>query len=242
MSPKHHRSFDITFLILISFLGLLLIAVLTAYPPIATGSLPWRKPLIGSIFSLICILGILAVFLPTQCLKVLELRKKENPGNSNSGKFVSHRVSSSLQGHHPSCGKFSAHVFRIRSKTFCAACTGLLFGGLLALTGALLYFFGNWRFAEQNGSLMVFVGILGVGLGLFQFKFRNVVRLSLNIFFVLGTLFILIGIDEFVHSLMVDLFVVSLILFWLFTRISLSQWDHERICSDCNVAGCEFAD
>ena len=242
MSPKHHRSFDMIFPILISFLGLLLIAVLTAFPPIVTGNIPWRKPLIGSIFSSICILGILAVFSPTQCLKILELRKKKSTSNFSSGKFVSHRLSSSLQGHHPNCGKFSAHVFRIRSKTFCAACTGLFFGGLLALTGALLYFFGNWRIAEQNSSLMVLLGILGVGLGLFQFKFRNLVRLLLNTLFVLGTLVILIGIDEFVHSLMFDLFVVGLILFWLFTRISLSQWDHKRICSDCNVAGCELAE
>ena len=111
-----------------------------------------------------------------------------------------------MQGHHPSCGKFSAHIFRIRGKTFCAACIGLLLGGILALTGALPYFFGNWRIAEQNSSLMVLVGILGVGFGLFQFKFRNLVRFSLNTFFVLGTLFILIGIDEFVQSLTVDLF------------------------------------
>jgi hypothetical protein len=105
-----------------------------------------------------------------------------------------------------------------------------------------VYFFGNWRIPEQNSSIMVLLGILGVGVGLFQFKFRNLLRLSLNTFFVLGTLLILIGIDEFVQSLMIDLFVVSLILFWLFTRISLSQWDHKRICSDCDIAGCEFAD
>lgn len=242
MPPKNYYSSDITFLVLVSFLGLLIIAVLTVFPPAVTGNLPWRKPLIGSIFSSICIFGILAVFSPTQCLKILILRKKENLSNSSSGKFASHTLSPSLQGHHPSCGKFSAHIFRIRSKTFCAACVGLLLGGLLALTGALLYFFGNCHVVEQSSSLMVLVGILGVGLGLFQFKFRNLLRLSLNTFFVLGTLLILIGIDEFVQSLMIDLFVVSLILFWLFTRISLSQWDHKRICSDCNIAGCEFAD
>ncbi len=242
MRLKNFRSSDMTFLILISFLGLLLIAVMTVYPPSVTGNLSWRKTLIGSIFSSICILGILAVFSPTQCSKIFKLRKKGNNSNSSSTKLISHGLSSSMQGHHPSCGKFAAHVFQIRSKTFCAACVGLLLGGLLALAGALLYFFGNWRVPEQNSSIMVLVGILGVGLGLFQFKFRNLVRLSLNTFFVLGTLFILIGVDEFVQSLMVDLFVVSVIFFWLFTRISLSQWDHKRICSDCKVVGCEFAD
>ena len=242
MPPQRYRSSDMTFLILISFIGLLLIAVLTAFPPTVTGNLPWRKPLIGSIFTSICILGMLAVFSPIQCSKIFQLRKKENTSNSSSGKFLSHGLSSSMQGHHPTCGRFAAHIFRIRSKTYCAACVGLLLGGLLALAVALLYFFGNWRVAGQNSSILILVGILGVGLGLFQFKFRNLIRLSLNTFFVLGTLFVLIGIAEFVQSLMIDLFVVSLILFWLYTRISLSQWDHERICSDCNVAGCGFAD
>jgi hypothetical protein len=242
MPPKHHRNFDMVFLVLTSFIGLLLIAVLTAYPPIATRNIPWRKPLIGSIFSTICILGTLAAFLPTQCLKIIEFRKKKTPSNSSLSKFVSHRLSPSLRGHHPNCGNFSAHVFQIRSKTFCAACTGLLLGGILALSGAFLYFFGNWQVAMQTSSVMVLLGILGVGLGLFQFKFRNILRLSLNTFFVPGTLFILIGIDVLVYNLMFDLFVVSLILFWLYTRISLSQWDHKRICSDCNNIGCELED
>ncbi len=241
MSPENYRNSNVTYLVIISFLGLLLIALLTIFPPAATGNLPWRKPLIGSIFSSICVLGILAVFSPAQCSKILKLGKKESLNKSISAKLISHGMSSSLQGHHPNCGKYSAHIFQIRNKTFCAACVGLLLGGLIALTGSLLYFFGNWRIFGQNSSLMVLVGILGVGLGLFQFKFRNLVRLSLNTFFVLGTFFILVGIDEFVYSLMVDLFVVSLILFWLFTRISLSQWDHEQICSKCNVVGCEFA-
>lgn len=242
MPLKHYRSFDLCFLVLTSFIGLLITVALTAYPPMATGNLPWRKPLIGSVFSLICILGTLAVFSPTNCLKILEFRKKRNPSNLRSGKFITHKLSPILRGHHPSCGNFSAHVFQIRSETFCAACTGLLLGGLGALAGALLYFFGNWHVTEQSSIVMVLLGILGVGLSFFQFKFRNVVRLSLNTFFVLGTIFILIGIDKIVHSLIIDLFVVSLNLLWLFTRITISQWDHRRICSDCNVTGCGLAD
>jgi uncharacterized membrane protein (UPF0136 family) len=240
MPPKHHSNFDVTFLTLLSILGLILVTVLTAYPPTANVAVPWRKPLIGSIFSIICILGALAVFSPNQCLKIFKLKNK-NSSNSGLGAFVSHRLSPSLKGHHPSCGNFAAHVFQVRNKTFCAACTGLFIGALLALTGALIYSFNNWGVFEQNSYLMVSLGVLGVGLGLFQFKFRNFVRLSLNTFFVLGTLFVLVGIDERVQSLIFDLFVLSMILFWLFTRISLSQWDHKRICLECHVTDCELA-
>ncbi|MDH5390612.1 MAG: hypothetical protein OEX10_05620 [Candidatus Bathyarchaeota archaeon] len=241
MSQNLSRSFYITYLVLVSFLGLFLAGMLTVYPPNVHESLLWRKPLIGSIFGLICVFGILAVFFPKRCSRIFDFGKDEKPSRPYLGKFASHRTSSTLQGHHPDCENFAAHVFRIGDKTFCAACTGLLLGGLSALVGTLLYFFSNWR-VEQSSSLIVWVGVLGVGSGLFQFKFRSFVRLFLNIFFVLGTFLILIGFDKLVHSVTVDLFLVALTLFWLFTRISLSQWDHERICYACKVANCEFAD
>jgi len=131
-------------------------------------------------------------------------------------------------------------VFRVGNRTFCTACTGLLLGGLSALAGTILYFFSNWR-VEQISFLLVWVGILGVGFGLFQFKFKGIVRLFLNIFFAFGAFLILIGVDELARSVAVDLFLIALTLFWLFTRISLSQWDHRRICYACKVVTCEIA-
>ena len=239
MPHKHYHSFNITFLIIMSFLGLLFISVLTIFPPTVTGNFPWRKPLIGSIFSSICVLGIVAIFSPTRCSKILKLRKKEKLANSSSAKHISHGLSSSLQGHHPRCGKYVAHIFQVRNKTFCAACVGLLVGGLVAFLGTVIYFFNFWTFAEY-GTLFVLVGSLWVGLGLFQFKFRHIFRLFVNTFFVLGALLILIGIDKIIRNLFIDFFVISLIKFWLITRISLSQLDHEIICSRCLVENCSF--
>jgi hypothetical protein len=237
MVGQHNIRVGTTYLVLVSLTGLLIVFVLTIFPPAVTGDLSWRKPLIGSIFSLICVLGILAVFSPNKCLGILDIGKKNRTVGSDSSMLVSHGTSNALQGHHPTCGKYDAHIFRVKHKVFCAACSGLLLGGLLALAGASVYFFGDWRVAEHS-SLMVLLGVVGVSLGLFQFKFRSLVRLFVNTVFVLGTLFILIGIDKLVHSLFFDLFVVSLIVFWLFTRISLSQWDHERICSSCEIENC----
>jgi len=237
MFQQHYIRSDIKYQLLLSFAGLLLIVLLTAFPPTVTGDLSWRKTVIGSIFSSICVLGILAVFSPNRCLRIFNTRKKTV--GSDSGRLASHGTSNALQGHHPTCGNYDAHIFRIKGKTVCAACVGLLLGGLLALAGAAVYFFGDWHVAEHS-SLMVLLGIVGVSFGLFQFKFKNLIRLSVNTIFVLGTLLILIGIDELVHSLIFDLFVVSLIIFWLFTRISLSQWDHERICSDCKIESCRI--
>jgi hypothetical protein len=235
MLSQQHTRLDIKYPLLVSFTGLLLIVLLTAFPPAVTGDLPWRKPVIGSIFSIICVLGLSAVFLPNKCLGLLSVGKKDN---RTSIKSVLHRKSPTLQGHHPTCGNYDAHVFRIKGWTGCAACAGLLIGGVLALVCALVYFFGGWSVAEHS-SLLVLLGVAGVGFGLFQFKFRSLFRLLMNTVFVLGALLILIGIDELVRSLVFDLFVVSLVFFWLFTRISLSQWDHEVICSGCDVENCE---
>ncbi len=237
-NPPHIST--ITYLVIMSFLGLFLAGMLTVYQPTLHENLLWRKPLIGSIFGLICIFGILAVFSPTQCSRVFDFGKEKSI-HPYSSKFSSHRTSSTLQGHHPDCESFAAHVFQIGDKAFCAACTGLFLGGILALVGTFLYFFSNWR-VEQSSFFMVWVGILGVGFGLFQFKFRSFVRFLLNVFFVFGTFFILIGVDKLIHNMTIDLFLVALTLFWLFTRISLSQWDHERICYACKVATCEFTD
>jgi hypothetical protein len=200
MFQQHYIRSDIKYQLLVSIAGLLLLVALTVFPPTVTGDLSWRKPVIGSIFSSICVLGILAVFSPNRCLRIFNISKKKKTVGSDSAKLVSHGTSNVLQGHHPTCGNYDAHIFRISGKIFCAACVGLLIGGLLALAGAAVYFFGDWRVAEHS-SLMVLLGIVGVSFGLFQFKFRNFIRLSVNTIFVLGTLLILIGIDELVHSL-----------------------------------------
>jgi len=235
MSPRKSIRSNIKYQILLSFAGLLIIVALTVFPPTVTGDSPWRKTVIGSIFSTFCLLGVLAVFSPNKCGTIID-RKKES-GASVS--IESNGPVTVLRGHHPTCGKYSAHIFRIGDRTFCAACIGLLLGGLLALAGAVIYFFCDWRVAEYS-VLIVLLGVVGVSFGLFQFKVKSLFRLSANIIFVLGALLILIGVDAVVHSLFFDLFAVCLIVFWLLTRISLSEWDHEMICSGCDTENCGF--
>ena len=236
MSQNLLRNPAETFLIVVSFFGLFLVIMLAYNPPTVQESFPLRRPTIGSIFGLLCVLGILAAFLPKQCSAIFEKKS----GQPNASNYAFHGTSSTMHGHHPDCEGFSAHVFRVKNRTFCTACTGLVLGGLIALAGTALYFFGDLH-VEQNSLPVVWGGVLGVGFGLFQFKVkRSSVRLFLNTFFVLGAFLVLIGIDELAQSVFVDLFLVSLIVFWLFTRISLSQWDHKRICYICNRDTCKF--
>jgi hypothetical protein len=220
------------FLLCMAFFGVLLSMLLAFFPLVPHEDFVWRKPVVGFVFGLICVLGVLAAFFPKQCTNVLNFGKGQRQGL--------HGYFSRVGGHHPRCENFSPHVFRIDDRRFCVACTGLTVGGLLALVGTFLYFFADWR-VEQNCVLVVLAGLLGVSLGLFQFRAKqHLLRFSLNVFFVLGSFLVLVGIDGLTQSVFTDLFLVALIVFWLFTRISISQWDHERICYACGVAVCEF--
>ncbi len=228
------RSHILIFMIAVSFFGLILVATLAINPPTIEDNLPWRKPVIGSIFGAICLFGIIAVFFPKQCSAMSHWAKEEGDISANEKDLDSHESAPNLRGHHPDCGNFSAHVVQTDRKTFCAACTGLLLGALMTMAGTITYFLGYWHI-EQNASLAVFMGTLGVGLGLFQFRFRTLVRLMANTFFVLGAFLALIGIDQIIQSLFADLFLVVLTVFWLLTRILLSQWDHWRISHTCRT-------
>lgn len=207
----------------ISVFGILLITMWAINPPIGSESVFWRKPLIGSLFSLICILGIFATQFPNKCSEAFHFRTATPNVVSNQILTVSH---------HPDCQRFSAHVVRINGQMRCAACSGLLLGAVIALVGTILYFFIGWQI-ESTRSLPALMGVLGVLAGFTQSRFKTYARLTSNSLFVLGGFFCLAGIDQTSQNLAIDLFIVMLIVFWILTRIQLSQWDHSRICEGC---------
>jgi len=252
MSPFNRKlgSLNLLFLVFVSFFGLLLSVLLALYPPVSQENFAWREPLVGSAFGIVCLLGILAVFFPNTCSKFFNIEKKEKRqktllGFTHRNKSTSDRASLPLRGHHPTCGRFSAHVFGLGGRVFCATCSGLFLGAIVVLGGVAVYFFGNWQI-EQNAFLLVLVGVAGVTLGLLQSPLQILqhgsIRLFSSFYFVVGTFLILVGIEELTRNTSLDLFLVVLSVFWLATRIQLSQWDHERTCSKCTPDSCSFAE
>jgi len=241
------ESLTLLFLVSVSFFGLILAVVFALYPAVPQEDMVWRKPLVGSSYTAICILGILAVFFPHQCSKFFDVGQRKKRKNRLLGfkrdSSILDMSSPTLLGHHPTCGHFSAHIFCLADKTLCATCSGLFLGALIALTGVATYFFGNLQ-TEQNAFLMVLIGVVGVVLGLLQSPLptlqNSFIRVFSSTFFVAGTFLILIGVDGLTHNFLIDLFFVVFSVFWLFTRISLSKWDHERICSECTIDSCSF--
>lgn len=226
-----------SFMMAISMFCLLLVVAFTLSHPTAEVT-PWRKPLIGSIFVSICVLGISATISPRWCSRAFRTKGGEREQSidrsaTNGGQYV-------MRGHHAGCGHYASHVLMMGGNIYCASCTGLLLGGLIALAATIPYFINCWQI--EGNATIVYLGVFGVTLGLLQFHLfkdrRGSIRVLLNSFFAIGAALILVGIDALVHSLTSDLYLILSIAFWIFTRMSLSKWDHVRICGICGISAC----
>jgi len=223
----------------LSLLGLILIAALVNLSPKRQDNISWRKPIVGTVFGIVCILGILAGIFPSKCSSMFHFRKAEF---DQEWEGLPEKTPV-FRGHHPDCGSFSAHIIRVGHMTFCAGCMGLIFGAVLSLFGVTLYFFIN-IFFELNYFLVFWIGFVGVFCGLLQYHLFNwgesFVHLAVNSYFVFGVFLFLVGVDRTIQNTLVDFYLVVLSLFWLYTRILLSQLDHRKICNSCHVKECEF--
>jgi hypothetical protein len=232
------QAFFISFLILVSFFSLLLMVSILFFPPQTQTDFQWRKPLTGSIFALICTLGMIAVFFPRKCSKVFHENSKKKSGDTSIPTREKFQNSSRIlglvltHGHHPECEYFLHHEFRVGEKTFCVACMGLFSGALASFLGTAIYFFSG-RTVGETCPLWVVFGVLGVALGILQYVYFDarwrLVRFCSNAFFIIGMFLLLTGLDAIAQSLLLNFLIISLCIFWLSTRILLSKRIHERI-------------
>ncbi len=215
--------------VVISLFGLAIVPLLLQQPNKLSTEFSFRKPLIGSLYTVLCVLGIVAIFYPRKCEEsfMARTRSKEIDDKQQTQEIT-------LEGHHPMCKEFSANRIEFLGNVLCAACTGLLIGAAISLTGALLYFFIGIEFIPANGPIL-FAGCSGLLVGLAQFKFRGLVKMSANIYFVLGSLITLLIVDFQAQNILIDLYVFGLIIFLLLTRILISEWNNTRTCSRCVI-------
>jgi hypothetical protein len=204
-----------------SLIGLSVVLLIVLNQPPMSDGFPSRKILIGALFNAICITGVFAALFPKQCSKIFSERK----GNAESSQR-------GVKGHHPDCEAFSTHVVRIRGHKLCAACTGLLAGGVSAMFLSTAYFAGFFSLGEA-ALLLVLTGALGVILVFLGQMAKGFTRLLLNLFFPIGSMLVLIGVDGLFESMFLDVFLNALIVFWILTRIMVSSWSHSKTCSKC---------
>ena len=231
MKTRANLNLTLGFMIASSIFGSLVILLMVVYPPMTMQDNFWRKPFVGSIFFLICAGGSLVAVSPRKCSAAHETQMVKSLMDSD----VKTGLPVSSEGHHPDCGRFSAHTIRFKGNSYCAACTGLLMGGVVAMIVTAPYFFFGLN-AESVSFTAVLVGQLGLASGLIQFKFKSWTRSAANLLFVLGSSFMLIGVDQLVGSVFVDIYVSGLIVLWILTRVMISQSDHRRICLSCGFS------
>lgn len=234
MSEDTRLNLLLLFYICLSLIGLFTVLMFALKAPTQIENFAWRKPLIGSIFALICIAGSIATLFPKRCSGFFNLQRKENSKMSH-GKIS--KLYGTVRGHHIECENFSTHTIQLQGHIVCAGCTGLLLGAIIALSGTILYFFSDWKPGWAYFP-MVLIGITGTILGFIQLKFRGFLRLVLNTFFVLGAFLIIVALDNFAENIFIDFYLIGLIILWICTRIFISQWDHSRICRSCKL-NCE---
>jgi RsiW-degrading membrane proteinase PrsW (M82 family) len=235
---RKFASLPLLFLIAVSFFGLILAVVFVVNPPEAQDDFALRKPVAGSALAVVCVLGIFAALYPTSCAGIVGLKEQDKTVHS----FHKVRVKV-LRGHHATCKPYSTHVVKIGNKIFCASCSGLLVGAVIVLVCVGLFFFLNLRIGEKP-FVPVLVGVVGVVIALLYpvvpVKFQNgFTRFFAGVLLAVGSFLIVAGVEEAAKSLSVDLFFVALSVLWLATKMSLSQWEHRRICARCSLTSCD---
>lgn len=210
----------------VSFLGILFLILMIIWIPPSKTIPNYQKPLIYSVFFIICFSGMIAALYPSTCSQFF-LTGTDKDKNKNLMKF---------EGHHPVCGEFNSHTFSLRGKKYCAGCTGLIIGTVLAMVGTVIYYlYGD--LGVEKGLLLLSVGLGAVFFSLLQIIFlkmqNNLVKLFSNMILVIGSLLILIGINATTNNLFTELYFLMLIVFWILARIKVSSWDHDVICRNC---------
>lgn len=231
---KHHN-LTMLFLIAVSIFGLFLSLFFVVYPHKLEDNFEFRKLTVGSAFGAVCTLGIFAALFPSSCLTTPNFKKRNRYNQSNP---TMHETT--LRAHHPSCASYSTHILRIGNRKFCATCSGLLVGATAVLIGTSLYFFGNLRIGEP--FTLVSVGTCAVIFGLLQSALPKLsngfTRFFASTIFVVGCFLMFVSIDQTTKNTSIDLFFVALSVLWILTKIAFSQWDHQRICSQCSTESC----
>lgn len=227
---------------ILSLLGLGLIPLIVYRTMMEFPVLVSQPQLIGLIFIIICLLGAIVGVRPSSFSRSAR-RKSRYKDHIDPQEIDVPQQEPTLRGHHYSCDPFSDHVLVIRGKVFCAGCTGLTTGAVIAVLGSMVYFFLGISFI--NEVLAFWLGVSWVFFGLVQHKLYRVLsirsgffRFILNVVFVLGAFLILIGANQLTENLIVDFYILGVILLWIINRIMMSSSEHERICKQCDDESC----
>jgi len=221
----------IFYYLLLSIVAVVLILIMALAKPITSNTTTFfDKLFIAGVFFVSCIFGISIAIYPNWWRK----NKRNTDHNSNIQKS---KTSRSFEGHHPDCNMFRSHIIIIKNKPRCAGCLGLTFGALISIFLMSLYLILSFKL-----PIVIYYILLILGILLLIFVYGEIMLSKRNMFFhillnsllILSFLFITIIVVELTENPVYGVLVVLLCFLWLDTRIHISNYQHQRICSFCN--------
>lgn len=222
--------------------GLSLLVVLTANPATSRITFPLQALATGLIFTIICLIGITLGVFPSHCARAVHFRGRTTGGDATDPD-TSPGTSVAFQGHHPTCSRFATHVVQIGDATHCAGCVGLVTGAVISLVGCIAYFFLGVSVGAAGWPVFG-VGVGGVVCGVLQYHlFRGCsggIHCLVNVVFVVGAFLLLVAVNALRSNFALEAYLCALMVFWILTRITLSQREHARICAACGVSSCGY--
>lgn len=225
----------------LSIAGLIILAILVFYTPSSKIIYPHQNLLILSIFVFICILGMMAALSPVKCSELSSFKK--NSYSNPKQNFDEDLPSNNFKGHHPDCNNFKTHTYSFRGKKYCAGCSGLFLGALIAIVGTSIYYLYGIN-DENTGRIIFLIGFLTVLVSLLQnFLLKlniNLSRFFFNFILVIGSVLIMIGISELQSSLFIQSYFLVLVFIWILARITSSERNHYKICNECSMESCIY--
>jgi len=196
----------------------LFITTLVIFDGLSVTNLVFMDLIPDIIFAVICVLGIIAGVAPK--FYTFSLRGE--------------RHGSGVAGHHPDCGRFKGHTVSLGGRAYCAGCSGLVVGAILALIGLVsgLYPF-DLEIGFWFGAMLVFLGLAQhfIDLG------SGWAHLWLNLGFVVGDWLMYEAIQSMNLGFIASVYFLAVTVWWIYARIRASQWTHVSVCNECSE-GC----
>jgi protein-S-isoprenylcysteine O-methyltransferase Ste14 len=206
----------------ISLSGLWATALLTYYTPSEPSAFQW---LTDATFIFICVVGGFAGVYPE---KLRFLQNSERILGESTRGFI---------GHHPPCSTYNSHTLKTPIGSICAGCAGLTLGSIAAISITFIATFYELGFGTQT----FWIGFLLVASGIIQhlIDFDNPhVHATLNLALVSGVALLRIGARLLNGGFILDLLIIALSLYWIDSRIALSEIDHKHLCAQCITQPC----
>jgi hypothetical protein len=185
------------------------------------------KIVIGGVFILCCVIGVSLAARPRwykSNQKDLHVIKKQN-----------HQIKRRFEGHHPDCEYFGDHIIRFKNIVYCSGCLGLIIGCLICVVLIFLYVFLMVQFSLLIYKILVLIGLSIIIVVYVEdiIKSTSKIHLIFNVFFVLSFFLIVVSIFEITNNIIYGFVGLLFCFLWVNTRISLSKWNHKRICDEC---------